>query len=648
MKKIEDLIDRVLETIPTNPPLKGWVATNPLQDMTQQSIWEALETFKTCPFDKSANPFLIKWLEAFSDEGEAGWKAPYAKEGFYKAWKRLQGYEIPFWQFSVKKKLKSLPDDPYLLIQEVLDQEGQEKMYRSLHALIGWVGYLKWMRLEKERPSIKVHEYLAVRLGIEKIFDLKEERRSYELSSSSSKEGILSLEKREQEKILNALKSSKEGEPEGSLASAVFCIDVRSEPVRRFLESKGWRTYGFAGFFGVAVKLINEVEEKALCPVLIKPQEKVLENRQVSWIQKEFIRFYKTLKFNVGSVFALVEMMGPLMAFSSLKNTFKGKKSPLKGEFHSYSASFESRADIAENALKMMGMDTFAKFIFIVGHKSTHQNNPHKSSLQCGACGGHEGDVNASLLARLLNDPGVRDALKKRGLSIPDETLFIPAMHDTVTDAVEYDQAFTSLIPESLKEDLANTSSQKPQETHFKKVNWSETRPEWGLARNSLFIAGPRSKTSAIDLEKRAFLHSYDWKLDPEGKYLEIIMTAPLIVAEWINHQYFFSTLYPTLFGSGSKITQNVVGKIGIMQGNSSDLTIGLPLQSVFETDEKPYHDPVRLCAIIFAPVERVQKIIDKHEVLQKLLYNEWIHMIICDPLTKKYLKYEEKAWVEK
>ena len=57
-------------------------------------------------------------------------------------------------------------------------------------------------------------------------------------------------------------------------------------------------------------------------------------------------------------------------------------------------------------------------------------------------------------------------------------------------------------------------------------------------------------------------------------------MTAPMVVAQWINAQYLFSTLDNVSFGAGSKVTQNITGKLGVMQGNASDLMHGLPQQT--------------------------------------------------------------------
>ena len=155
-------------------------------------------------------------------------------------------------------------------------------------------------------------------------------------------------------------------------------------------------------------------------------------------------------------------------------------------------------------------------------------------------------------------------------------------------------------------------------------------------AGNTSFIIGPRNLSKGLDLSNRAFMHSYDWTQDSNGLLLETIMTAPMVVTQWINSQYYFSTVDNVNFGSGSKITHNIVGNFGVMQGNASDLYTGLALQSVMSADDELYHRPLRLRVFIFSPVERVRKIISKNTVLQNLFYNEWIRLVVLDPNTNE------------
>ena len=165
--------------------------------------------------------------------------------------------------------------------------------------------------------------------------------------------------------------------------------------------------------------------------------------------------------------------------------------------------------------------------------------------------------------------------------------------------------------------------------------DWSQTRPEWGLVNNASMIIGPRSLTKDLNFEGQAFLHSYDWSIDQDRLALRTIMTAPMIVAQWINMQYLCSAIDPVIYGSGSKVTQNVTGKIGVMQGNTSDLMTGLPLQSVYQSDEQEYHTLRRLTVVVYAPESYVQWIIHNEKKIEQLLDNEWLHIINYDPKTK-------------
>jgi uncharacterized protein YbcC (UPF0753/DUF2309 family) len=171
-------------------------------------------------------------------------------------------------------------------------------------------------------------------------------------------------------------------------------------------------------------------------------------------------------------------------------------------------------------------------------------------------------------------------------------------------------------------------------------ADWAETRPEWGLSGNSLMIIGRRALTQTLDLHGRAFLHSYDYRQDTSGKFLETIMTAPLVVAQWINMEHYFSTIDNEVYGSGSKVYHNVVGRIGVMTGLWSDLRIGLPAQTVLN-GRTPYHDPVRLLTIIEAPPDRIRAIIDRHSLLLQLFNQGWVGLGALDPRDGMFYHYD-------
>jgi len=181
-------------------------------------------------------------------------------------------------------------------------------------------------------------------------------------------------------------------------------------------------------------------------------------------------------------------------------------------------------------------------------------------------------------------------------------------------------------------------------EAERRAADWAETRPEWGLAGNAGFVVGPRDLTSGLDLDGRAFLHSYDWSTDPDGDALEAILTGPMVVTQWINAQYYFSTVDNAVYGGGSKVTQNPVGNVGVYQGNGGDLMTGLPSQSLSVDDDTPYHQPLRLSTVIHAPVDRVADVLAAHEELSELLDNGWLSLTVVDPTQDhRAFHYEEE-----
>ena len=326
---------------------------------------------------------------------------------------------------------------------------------------------------------------------------------------------------------------------------------------------------------------------------------------------------------------------------------------PPAGESIGLGIPFEQQVTYAGNGLRMMGLTrNFAPLVVMCGHGSETENNPYASALDCGACGGSHGGGNAVAMATILNQPKVRAALRQEGIDIPTDTLFLGAEHNTTTDEVrllhlpelsdekaeqvaDLRQGLKQAQRANLQWRTRNFEEDTVAEELLRKSqDWAEVRPEWGLAGNAAFIVAPRNMTQSLDLRGRSFLHSYDWEQDAESKSLEVILTAPLVVAQWINSQYYFSTVDPVAFGSGNKFTHNVVGKIGVMQGNGSDLMHGLPLQSVASEDGVFFHKPLRLMAWVVAPLQRVKQLVAKHSILQRMFFGEWVNLRVYDPQT--------------
>ena len=460
-------------------------------------------------------------------------------------------------------------------------------------------------------------------------------------------------------------------------AQLVFCIDVRSEGFRRRLEALGaYETYGFAGFFGVPVRWrpLGSPTAQARCPVLVSPRHEVAEVAvadDATYLSTcsataGLHDAFHAAKGGIASPFALAEsagwFAGPVAAARTLAPSRTSldtrsatrrwwKRRPRTAPVIDENAgselrtglSLEERTLFAEAIVTTIGMAEFAPIVVLCGHGSRTVNNPHASSLDCGACGGAPGGASARVAAAILNDSEVRAGLLDRGISIPADTWFVAAEHDTTADTVTIFEPDSMPDPtrplvEALQRDLdaagathaldrARRLPGPADRVRDRGRDWAQVRPEWGLAGNAAFIIGPRSITADHDLRCRAFLHSYVAERDPDGVALETIMTAPLVVAQWISAQYYFSTVEPEVFGAGDKMLHNPVGGVGVVVGQSGDLAVGLPMQSVMLGEQRA-HDPLRLLAVVQAPLERIEEIILRNSGLRQLVEGEWIHVV--------------------
>ncbi|WP_420577060.1 YbcC family protein [Ekhidna sp.] len=529
-------------------------------------------------------------------------------------------------------------------------------------------------RLETEKNITKPEfsEAFATRLILQEAFDIANQRAIIEKINSQ-----------------RALPGTKEKTD----VQAVFCIDVRSELFRRNLEAANERieTLGFAGFFAFPIKYVPLAYDEGMnqCPVLLSPshtikesaaeEQKVINKRS---LQAQVGVAWKSIKKGAISCFSFVSPLGLFFLPKLLSDALGLSRPVAHPDNHGLSKSevedktirltqenwkdqvagisLNDRIKMAASTLKAMSLtENFAPIVLIVGHGSSTVNNPHATGLDCGACGGHSGEANAKVAAAVLNDPEVRIALRKMDIEIPGRTNFIPALHDTTTDNVTLFKTDDFLsqnghIMDELKYalKLAGEASRKERASRMgisngdiekqilkRSKDWSQVRPEWGLAGCSSFIVAPRERTSQLNFGAKAFMHNYSWKKDKDFSVLELIMTAPMVVTSWINLQYFASTVDNKKFGSGNKTLHNVVGGVGVLEGFAGDLRVGLPWQSVHD-GENYQHEPQRLNVIIEAPVDEMSKILEKHDSIRQLCDNQWIYLFAMNDNGKVAYKY--------
>ncbi len=651
---------------------------------------------------------------AFFDQDQSDWR-PDQTRGLYQHWRATLAADhsvaLLMKASDIPGKAALLCDDPRQQIEQALLQLNPPagETSRFLQAVLmringwaAWCAYLRWQAQLAGTEDDTLVDLLAIRLSWECLLDdgLRDHGSTWSgwqnawqahvLQPDDTGRHALGVWQRAQEisyqdALLTRLCSAPVFRTSpAAKVQAAFCIDVRSEVFRRHLEAQSAdiQTLGFAGFFGLPISYepLGSNARRPQLPGLLAPAMAVTDSAGSSSIdasiaQRRDARLRTSRGwhgFNASplSAFVIVESIGLGYLAQLIRRTLPERAAALSDNnlgltrkdanalrpslSAAVAGGLEGQTAIAAQVLKAMGLTKdFARLVLLIGHGSQTQNNPHRAGLDCGACCGQKGDINARALAALLNDRAVRKQLLNKGLDIPDSTWFIAGLHNTTIDQV--DLFDTGDVPSTHASDLASIKAQLASAQHaaaserapalqlqglqdkpkalsralLQRANdWSQTRPEWGLANNAALVIGPRTATRGMDLEGRCFLHDYDADQDPTGTLLEQIMTAPMIVAHWINMQYYASTVDNQRFGSGNKTLHNVVGgRIGVFEGNAGDLRIGLPLQSV-HNGETWQHTPQRLTVVIHASRAAIAAVISKHDTVRQLVDNKWLYIL--------------------
>ncbi|HEY6881323.1 MAG TPA: DUF2309 domain-containing protein [Polyangiales bacterium] len=663
---------------------------------------------------------ISQFCAAFFDDGQS--QLPLDRtEGLYAAHRRhAREHQSPalLMGLSAYRELaEALPATADALIATALTElevpADEREAYLSallldINGWAAWCAYLRWTARQRGTDDASLRELLAVRLSWEWLLHRafgKQLRARWQLAmagwASASRACQLAqkdvwvlqraVELAYQHGLLRDLAAGGvERAGEQPAYQAVFCIDVRSEPLRRALERvcPAMQTLGFAGFFGVPAEYVPVGAETARpqLPGLLAPRLRITASTtQATLASRRADRLrlseaWSVFRSSAASGFSFVESYGLLYGWKLLRDGLALDAQPaeqagltraehatckprLSADVHGHALSLRERADLAANVLRAMSLTRdLAPVVLLLGHGSQTVNNPHAAGLDCGACCGQTGEANARALAAILNDADVRGELKSRGIAIAVGTRFIAGLHNTTTDEVtlfdldELPGTHAAQLPalhtifaeagritraeRAGKDPLAGASADRA--AHRRARDWSEVRPEWGLADNASFIVAPRARTRGLNLGGRAFLHEYVWQRDEGFQTLQLIMTAPMVVAHWINLQYYASVVDNPRYGSGNKVLHNVVGRhLGVFEGNGGDLRIGLPLQSLHD-GSKWVHTPLRLSVVIEAPRAAIADVLARHDKVRELVEYGWLHLYQLDAEQRALFAYRQ------
>ena len=670
---------------------------------------------------------------SFFDRRQASW-AMDTSHGLYDSWRQqlAADHGLPWRQgrAALRARLAALPAVSQALIAAALDgmsmpEDGREAYLSAVLMAIGgwgaWCAYERWQARLDGADDDKIVQLLAIRLAWEWLLHddaqpgtLPPNWAAQWSTAAAAADALLQAQRTDwllqnaaeiayQQPLIQGLSQPPPvpaAAPTPPAVQALFCIDVRSEVFRRALEfvSPAVQTRGFAGFFGlfIAYSPVGSALTRPQLPGLLAPVQCVSEDvgsaglGQVLATQRrnalQWRQRWAEFRAVPASAFSFVETMGLLYGAKLLSDSLPSSAPPARWEDAGLPPKAAAAlrpclpqavtdpaaaAATARGILAAMGLVSgFAPLVLLAGHGSQSANNPHAAGLDCGACGGQTGEVNARVLADMLNTPAVREHLRGLEVDIPAGTHFLPALHNTTTDQVLlYD---TDAVPAALQGELAQllgwleAAGQRAraeradslglaalagQDAALKQAvleranDWAQVRPEWGLADNAAFIVAPRARSQHLNLAGRSFLHDYDHRLDPDLGVLTLIMTAPMVVAHWINMQYHASTVDNRRYGSGNKVLHNVVGgHLGVFEGNGGDLRIGLPMQSLHD-GRTLRHTPLRLSVFIEAPRAAIDAVMASHEIVRHLVGNRWLHLFRIDPETSAVEHHRHGAW---
>ena len=491
--------------------------------------------------------------------------------------------------------------------------------------------------------------------------------------------------------VLNGLQEKSIVEEKNPELQGIFCIDDRECSIRRYIEEghPGVQTFGTAGFFGVEFYFqpFGSTFRTKVCPAPVTPKFLIKEQANEAKSDKEY--HFDTRSYGLVFGWILTHTMGFWSALKLALAIFKPSMNTVavssgghmradstliientNGQVTEDGLSIGFSVDEMTNRLHALLMSIglnqdFAPLIYVVGHGSSSSNNTHYAGYDCGACSGRPGSVNARVICHIGNHPIVREKLKERGIELPESTQFVPVLHDTSRDEFTYydlavlskrnqerhqvntrlfDQALDFNATERSRRFVVMNSRKAVKKVHenvkLRSVSLFEPRPELNHATNTLCIVGRRSFSRGLFLDRRSFLNSFDYEVDPDGNYLLGILNAVAPVCGGINLEYYFSRVDNQQLGAGTKLPHNVMGLIGVANGIDGDLRTGLPSQMI------EVHSPMRLLVIVEHFPEVVLKTIQTNPATYEWFLNSWVNLVAFHPVEKQFYQFANGVFV--
>lgn len=679
MSQLQSLVQELWAQIPPSGTLQDWLPEHPLPSQQGQTFEEAVTQVyadflqgSSCPELATLNRLSMKWLSVYFDSQQSSLPLPGRNNSLLRSILEVHRFESP------KRSLieKALTKPPMRVLEESLSDIPQDRHQSYLSMLLstlpGWARYIRYQAKKANQPQEWELEYLALRALWASVLQLPELEKP-ELPKGLKK-ALKQLESREQQQkqslqeTLSHAWQKRLKSQEPTVAHWVFCIDVRSEPMRGILESLGpYSSDGMAGFLGLDVALYQPESQASfpLCPAILQPGHHIeAEKIPPTFSEKvlsQLSRIDKHIKAQLMSSLLWVECLGVLFGLATLLLSFgwvssKRPEAPAQsgwrlGPNASWKLPLELKISAAWQLISGLSCSShLPPYIILCGHGASVLNNIFAAKLQCGACGNYRGLDNARLMAQICQEADVRAALSERyGVNLGG-SIFIAAEHDTVSDCIEFFDvplcAQNDPLWKQTEKDAARAGSmrfrQRQRELSGQTYHWAQARPEWGLAGHQTLIIGPASWALAADLKGRAFLHSYEPDQDSSGTQLRTIFQGPVAVGFLLNMQYFLPSFDPQLFAAGNKMQHQLsLGEMAIC-GNGSDLLIGLPEQAVLSQQGRRYHQPSRLLLIIAAPQARVLALLAQEHHLRQQLDGRWLNLLLFDAEEESWLSWEQ------